>query len=185
MFKQYNGVASIFKIYWTAYGGLGKLLGSPYLHAAVLLLLVTVYTWSGMNSEQGKGWWDDAISVMPNLLGFTLGGFAMFIGFGNEKFKALLADSSNNAGVNDFVALCAMFVHFILVQASALLVAIVGKSLAFYTPLIDPIRDWLPYLNFFGGAFGYGLFLYALTSVLAVTMHLFRIARIYALFQDK
>lgn len=183
MFKEYKGVANIYKAYWAAYGGLGKLLGSPYLHASLVLLLVTFQTWSGFGAEQDDDWWDDALSVMPNLLGFTLGGFAMFLGFGDAKFKALLAESQSDTGVNDFVALCATFVHFILVQALALLAAIVAKSLHFYTPIVDPVRDYLPWLNFFGGALGYGLFLYAIMSVLAATMHTFRIARLYAMFR--
>ena len=65
----------------------------------------------------------------------------------------------------------------------ALLVAIVARSLNFYTPLVDPIREYLPWLNFFGGAVGYGLFLYAVMSILAATMHTFRIARLYAMFE--
>ena len=113
MFKEYKGVANIYKAYWTAYGGLGKLLGSPYLHAALALLLVTFQTWSGFGEVQEDGWWSDAIGVMPNLLGFTLGGFAMFLGFGDAKFKAFLAESESDTGINDFVALCATFVHFI------------------------------------------------------------------------
>jgi hypothetical protein len=187
MFNQYKGVASIFKDYWVAYGGLEKLTGSPYLHAAVMLLILTVQTWSGYwrsGSSDMSGWWDQSISVLPNLLGFTLGGFAIFIGFGDEKFRALLAQPAHDSIVNDYVALCAHFVHFIVVQALALLTAIVAKSLYFYTPIVDPIRDWLPWINAIFGAFGYGLFLYALTSVLAATMHVFRIARLYARFQE-
>lgn len=187
MFKQYKGVADIFSAYWTAYGGLRKLLGSPYLHVALLLLVPTVQIWSGagyVNGQTSSYWWEQGISVLPNLLGFTLGGFAIFIGFGDEKFRSLLAEPSGDSAVNDYVALCATFVHFILIQASALLSAIVAKGLWFYSPLLDPVRDWLPLLNGVAGAFGYGLFLYALTSVLAATMHLFRIARMYADFQS-
>ncbi len=34
-----------------------------------------------------KGWWNDILSLMPNLLGFSLGGFAMWIAIGDEAFK--------------------------------------------------------------------------------------------------
>lgn len=188
MFKQYKSVAGIFKDYWHAYGGIVKLLTSPYLHTAFVLLLLTAPSWSGIwetGSKAGEGWWDQSIAVLPNLLGFTLGGFAIFIGFGDEKFRALLAEPASEGAVNDYVALCAHFVHFIVVQAVALLVAIVVKSFQFYSPIADPIRDWLPYLNACIGASGYLLFLYALTSVLAATMHVFRIARLYAAYQTQ
>ncbi|MDX9844463.1 MAG: hypothetical protein RBT42_11975 [Aquabacterium sp.] len=185
MFTQYKGVASIFKAYWTTYGGLSALLCSPYLHFAVLLLALTPRAWTGWGCDglECTQWWEQSISVLPNLLGFTLGGFAIFIGFGDEKFRALLAEDDEHSSVNAYVALCSTFVHFILIQALALIVAIVAKSWWFYTPLLDSIRSWLPFLNGVGGAFGYGLFLYAITSVLAATMHIFRIAKMYALFQ--
>lgn len=188
MFKQYKSVAGVFSDYWHAYGGTVKLLTSPYLHTAFLLLLLTAPSWSGVwetGAKVGEGWWDQSIAVLPNLLGFTLGGFAIFMGFGDEKFNALLAEPASESTVNDYVALCAHFVHFITVQAVALMVAIVVKSFQFYSPIADPIRDWLPLLNGIVGAFGCLLFLYALTSVLAAAMHVFRIARLYSVFQSK
>ena len=187
MFTQYKGVVSIFKVYWASYGGLGALLCSPYLHLAILLLALTFRSWSGWgcDASQCTQWWEQTISVLPNLLGFTLGGFAIFIGFGDEKFRALLAEDDENSSVNAYVALCSTFVHFILIQVLALIVAIVAKSWWFYTPLVDPVRSWLPLLNGVGGAIGYGLFLYAITSVLAATMHIFRIAKMYAFFQGQ
>lgn len=188
MFKQYKSVLDIYRDYWHAYGGIVKLLTSPYLHTAFVLLLLTAPSWSGILGtapKAGEGWWDQSIAVLPNLLGFTLGGFAIFIGFGDEKFRALLAEPASEGTVNDYVALCAHFVHFITVQAIALIVAIVVKSYQFYSPIADPIRDWLPLLNGIVGAFGFLLFLYALTSTLAATMHVFRIARLYSVFQSQ
>ena len=176
MLQQYKGVADIFKVYWAAYGGLGSLLRSPYLHLALVLLAFTAPFWLRPN------WWDQCLAVLPNLLGFTLGGFAIFIGFGDEKFRALLAED-DGAPVNAYVALCATFVHFIVVQSLALLAAVLAKAWWFYAPWMDPLRSALPLLNGLGAAIGYGLFLYALCSVLAATMHIFRIARMYAVFQ--
>lgn len=176
MFKQYKGVASIFKTYWAAYGGLGALLCSPYIHVALLLLALTTPTWSAPQ------WWDQSLAVLPNLLGFTLGGFAIFIGFGDEKFRALLAEDDGEP-VNAYVALCSTFVHFILVQLAALVAAVLAKAWWFYAPWMDYFGQALPVLNAIGWAVGYGLFLYALISVLAATMHIFRIASMYAEFQ--
>lgn len=187
MFKQYKGVAAIFKVYWAAYGGLGALLRSPYIHLSLVCLALTWNTWWAPTCVTGGGcaaWWDQNLSVLPNVLGFTLGGFAIFIGFGDEKFRALLAED-DGAPVNAYVALCATFVHFIVVQALALLVAVLAKAWWFYAPWMDGLRPALPILNGLGGAIGYGLFLYALCSVLAATMHIFRIAHMYARFQGQ
>ena len=172
---MYKGVGDIFSRYWQAYGRRKAFLRSPYLHLAALLLAATYATWSQ------KDWWDQVISVMPNLLGFTLGGFAMFLGFGDEKFRSLLAEPDEDKPEEPslYVSLCATFVHFILIQLLALLCALLAKSWWFFFPWPESIRLVLPWLNLLGGALGYGLFLYAVTSVLAATMHVFRIATWY------
>lgn len=176
---MYSGVSEIFSRYWRAYGGLPAVIRSPYFHASLVLLLLTFNTWIKPD------WWLQSLSVLPNLLGFTLGGFAIFIGFGDERFRSLLAepDDDDKETPTIYVSLCSTFVHFILVQVLALIYAVVAQSWWFYTPLLDFLRPWLGYLNGFAGAIGYCLFLYALTSVIAATMHVLRIATMYELHQ--
>jgi hypothetical protein len=172
---MYTGVREIFSRYWKAYGGKKALVSSPYLHLALVLLVATFATWSK------NDWWNDVISTLPNLLGFTLGGFAMFLGFGDEKFRALLAepdeDEPNEPSL--YVSLCSTFVHFIVIQVLALICALMAKSWWFFYEWPESIRLALPWLNLIGGALGYCLFLYAVSSVLAATMHVFRIATFY------
>lgn len=189
---MYKSTVEIFKVYWTAYGGTAALLRSAYLHWALLLLVLTWKTWVEPQTIAGGGvaaWWDQSLSVLPNLLGFSLGGFAIFIGFGDEKFRQLLADPGSGKDVsissNLYVKACATFVHFILVQALALMMAVIAKSWWFYSPFMNPVRDWLPIFNGMAGFFGYGLFLYALSCVVAATMHVFRLANMYAKFRGK
>ena len=184
---MHAGIPKIFQQYWTSYGGKRELLRSFYLRVALVLLLLTVPTWWSPvgNSGGWAAWWDHSLTVLPNLLGFTLGGFAIFLGFGDEKFRQLLAESDQGEPIeqNAYVGLCATFVHFIMIQTLALLFAVVAKSWWFYAEWMEPVRTYLPLLNALGGCFGYGLFLYALTSVIAATMHVFRIAVLYAHFQ--
>lgn len=174
MWSMYPGVGKIFSRYWRAYGGATGLFRSPYLHLALLASALTFHTW------MSDGWWQDVISALPNLIGFTLGGLAIFIGFGDEKFRTLLADpDEKNQAPSIYVGLCATFVHFILIQAFALLFAVVAKSLNFHWAALDP---WWPIVekgNWLFGWAGYFLFLYALTSIIAVTMHVFRISTMY------
>lgn len=178
---MYKGVAKIFCLYWKAYGGFRALLRSPYFHAALLLLALTFNTWLE------KDWWTDVISALPNLLGFTLGGFAIFIGFGDERFRQMLADPETDSEGKEvptiYVSLCSTFVHFIIIQLLALVYAIVAKSWSFYFPWPVWIADFIPALRGITWAIGYGLFLYALTSVVAATMHVFRIASMYEQYQ--
>lgn len=176
---MYKGVFRIFSRYWQAYGGLGALVRSVYLHAALLVLLpVTFHTWSE------PLWWNDVLSALPNLLGFSLAGFAIFIGFGDERFRTLLAEPEENpTRPTIYVSLCATFVHFILVQIIALIYAVIAKSWWFYATWMEPVRELLPWMNSIAGGVGYALFLYALTSVLAATMHVFRITSMYEAYQ--
>lgn len=184
---MYAGVVDLFGQYWKAYGGLRALARSFYLHAALLLVAFTPFTWLAPTCLTGSpctAWWDQSMSILPNLLGFTLGGFAIFIGFGDEKFRALLAEPEDSPDTPTvYVELCTTFVHFILVQIAALILAVIAKAWWFYTPLMDPFRAYLPWLNGIAGAIGYGCFLYALMSIVAATMHVFRIAGLYSLHQ--
>lgn len=187
--SMYEGVNDIFSKYWAAYGGVKALVRSPYLHAAILLLAITSYYWIF------DSWWKDVKSVIPSLLGFTLGGFAVFIGFGDEKFRQLLAepDESDNIATSPtkhinrtqsiYTELCSTFVHFIVIQCISLLYSIVYESLQFYSPRIEPFRELVYFGTIFFSGIGFLLYLYALTSILAATMHLFRIATMYEEFQ--
>lgn len=174
---MYRGTFNIFRRYWRAYGGTGALVRSPYLHVAIVGLVLTTPFWLQ------KEWWEQVLSVIPNLLGFTLGGFAVFLGFGDEKFRALLSepDEEDTIGPSQYMKLCATFVHFIVLQALSLFGAILAKALNFKCPWPDGLLcDWVvPAANAVGSAIGYGLFLYAVTSILAATMHVFRIAGYY------
>jgi hypothetical protein len=129
-------------------------------------------------------WWETVIAVLPNLLGFTLGGFAIFVGFGDERFKASLAAPESDPEIPTvYRELCATFVHFIFVQVTALLVAIVTKGMWFKADLPVGLAELLPVMNMVWGAVCYAVFLYALTSVIAIGLHVFRIATMYETHQ--
>lgn len=177
---MYKGVFSIYTRYWNAYGGFSALVRSFYLHAALIITVICTNAWLT------AGWWDQVTSILPNVLGFTLGGFAIFISFGDEKFRQLLAepDEDDAEAPTAYVQLCSTFVHFILVQIIALLFAIIAKSTHFpWEKSPDFFKAALPWLNGAVGFVGYTLFIYSLTSALAATMHVFRIASMYETFQ--
>jgi len=168
----------IFERYWQAYGGWGAVLRSRYLHAALVL---TPFCWGTWGSA---GWWDTVISVLPNLLGFTLGGFAIFVGFGDDRFKAsLAAPEADPNSPTVFREFCATFVHFILVQLVALLCAIIAKGMYFMIDLPEAVAPVLVVANMVWGGLCYAIFLYALTSIAAIGLHVFRIAAMYETLQ--
>lgn len=169
---------SIVDRYWRAYGGSRSLFSSRYLLLALAILPLTWGTWSK------ELWWDTVIGVLPNLLGFTLGGFAIFIGFGDERFKQSLAEPEDDPSAPSvYLEFCATFVHFILVQVVALLLAVGAKGMNFGIAWPTCIAKLIPTANLAFGCVSYLCFLYALTSVLAVTFHVFRIASMYETHQ--
>jgi hypothetical protein len=180
----YRGVREIFSAYWSAYGGTRELVRSPYLHASFVILLIS---WSAWNEPM---WWQTVISVMPNIIGFSIGGFAVWLGFGDEDFRGLLIETDNQGGISAYETVNASFVHFILLEIGALLAALVAGALYF-----EPRADaWMVLLlvkvgldpdrcvgiaTFVGWGFAYWLFLYSLTTAVAATMNVFRVTRIF------
>lgn len=68
-----------------------------------------------------------AVSVIPNLLGFTVGAMAIVLAFSSAPIFKMLAQDGDPRSY--FMGLTANLVHFIIVQACALVVGIVGKSI--------------------------------------------------------
>jgi hypothetical protein len=171
---MYSGVKKIFGVYWLAYGGACALLQSAYLHAAIVLLAMTFPLWA-----KGGAWWEVPISSLPTMLGFTVAALAVFIGFGDEDYRALLAqpDEADKSGFSIYVSLCTTFVHFIIVQALAFSFAIVASSWKAVAP-----PEWLVPFVIIGCGLGFFLFLYAVTSIVAVTMHIYRISQMYSAY---
>jgi len=163
---QYKGVFECFKLYWSAYGGIKALLSSPYLHFSIFFSFVC---WLGFqNVYPDVKWYDICISVLPNVLGFTLGGYALLMAFGDEKFRFLLAGTTKEEPISPFFELNASFLHFIILQIISLLYGIVS--------LIWEIADgWAAW-------FGLTLFIYSLSAALAAAFAVLRTARWYDIY---
>lgn len=178
--SQYTGIKKLFLRYWKAYGGLSAILGSPYMHISFLVTVFSFGTW--LNDD----WVDTPISVLPNIIGFSLGGYAIWLALGDDKFRASISGKTNNGGESPFIAVNATFVHFIVLQILALVIALVGKSQPinnsplFIQRFLLELAPWLHdvsiVISCVGSFVGYFIFIYALFSALAATMAIFRIA---------
>lgn len=174
--SQYQGIADALRRYWSVYGGWRELFSSPYTHVSLLISASCFREW--MNSE----WWVLVTSVLPNVLGFTLGGFAVFLGFGDEKFKELIAgkDEDGSDERSPYIGLANTFLHFLVVQILALMLAVVANAnhllpnggLAWLVTSINVYR-------FVVNGFGYWLFIYSLCTALAAAIHLYRVSCMY------
>jgi hypothetical protein len=159
-----------------------SLIASPYFHFAFFLDVITMPFWVGGD------WFSAPIQVLPNLIGFTLGGYALMTALGSDDFKIQLSGSTNN-GNSPFVVMNAAFLHFVLCQIVALILALVGQAKPFdaiYIALRLLFEDQLGILvaqrrlsNFFFAGFSFFVFLYAILAGMAATIGIFRVSRWY------
>jgi len=176
----YGGVRRIFSVYWSAYGGWKALFGSFYLFASVLLLIILFPFWSK------DGWWDTVITIMPNMIGFSLAGLSIWLATGDEKLKSTISGNhpASSGKYSPYIKTNASFVHFILLQVFALLAAISAK--AYYIEPFGVFKHYdYPYLILIGWGLGFLIFLYAMTTAVAVTMSIFRVSTWYDSHQSK
>lgn len=188
LFDQTKGVAKISRLYWRAYGGQKGVLTSPYFGAAVLLwlaimpgLLIKPQSWTGVS-----------IDITSNLIGISLGAYAIILAFSDKSFVELMVKRDSDIETSPYIKLNATFVHFILIQILALLAAITCNS--FYNinrdsvPQLSKLYESHPttfiWLENFRTAFSgvsILLFIYAILLAIASTFAIFRIAKVYAI----
>jgi Co/Zn/Cd efflux system component len=124
--NSWKGLGTGVRRYWVIYGGYRALLGSPYLHIALAISGICIWLWAkNEHSEYIAKASDIAISAIPNLLGFTVGAFAIVLAFSSAEIFKTLAEEGEPQSF--FMKLTANLVHFILIQVIALVSGIVAK----------------------------------------------------------
>lgn len=165
--------------YWQVYGGWGALLKSPYFYGAALLAASAFDVWSE------SGWWEMPQAILPNLLGFSLAGYAIFLSFGSEEFRRFLS-SVDVGGTSAFVSMTTTFMHFVVLQVLAILLSMVARFLsAIEVPLGFPMVDYLPCIQVLFWMFCFLVFCYAMTSLLASVVAIYRIVRMFDAFSRR
>lgn len=166
----------IIALAWEITGGFSALFKSADFWLTVLIWGLCIGKWTT------SSWASNPISVLPNLLGFTLGGFAIFLGFGSESFKEQIADPDEKQA--PYMSVSAAFLMVVFVQVFSLLYALVGEALMVDTPgflkCVEPIIKG--YLNPIFWGIGYFFFLYSIVLSLRAAMRIFRLSRWYNAF---
>ena len=169
--------------YWRGYGGAKALITSPYLWASVGISGLLFPHWSSPN------WWNDVLSIMPNLLGFSLGGYAMWIAIGDDNFRKLISGEDEDGEPYPYMEVNAAFVHFIILQILSMILALIAKSYYFtLSPnhyLIENFGDYLVVASLVGYGISYFIFIYALLSAVAATLALLRVSSWYDMHQTR
>ncbi|MES2296812.1 MAG: hypothetical protein V4582_07195 [Pseudomonadota bacterium] len=160
---------------WAITGGWSSNARSIDFWLAVLVWALCYHFWAT------DAWWDQVLSVIPNLLGFTLGGFAIFLGFGSDTFRELISDADEFK--SPYISTSAAFLVFVAMQLIALLFALAAKGLYFPTPIW--LKSWedILHLGRLGSSgVGYFLFVYSIALAFRAAMRIFRLSRWYHAF---
>lgn len=158
---------------WASSGGFRAVLRSFDFRLALVVWLLAAPFWLGPK------WPDQVIAVLPNLLGFTLGGFAIFLGFGSDDFKGAIATPDERT--SPYLSVSAAFMLFVSFQIAALMWAIVANAL-FVWPIplaLLPWESWIQRGAKVGGGIGYFLFCYSVALILRAAVRIFRLSRWY------
>ena len=169
-----TGADNILVRYWANFGGVKALFKSAYFWSALVLCILLWPSWTQF------GWWNGVLEYVPNLLGFSLGGFALWMAIGDGKFIKFLAEEISPNDTTPFCDINTTFVHFLVLQVLAIIVALVNKTYAFY--FIDtfiPLNIWLVWAWWF---FSYLIFSYSITATLEAILGIYRVTNMYEFF---
>jgi hypothetical protein len=173
--KKHPGNSAMLIKAWSITGGWSGNVRSVDFWIAVVVCAMCYHVWST------DTWWEQVVGVVPNLLGFTLGGFAIFLGFGSDAFRELISDPDEKK--SPYISVSAAFLVFVAMQLAALLWALATKGLYFPTP--KPLAEWAPWIRrgyLISSGFGYFLFVYSITLAFRAAMRIFRLSRWYHSF---
>lgn len=179
MTSQIKPFASRLRRYFRAYGGWGAVLCSP------LFLLALALTGLGYgNWIDGDKWSALSQSLIPNLLGFSLGTYAILFSLMTGRLKQALKAVKNEIGITFLEEINATFFHFIFVQVVALLWAFLYQGTVLFE-LAQVIKAYWPcapsalrFVQVLGGAAGYALLVYSISLIVASALAVYRLALI-------
>lgn len=164
---------------WKDYGEWRSLVVSPYLWMALGVAIIYTIKLVYMKESFSRGA-GVAISVTPSLLGFSLGGFAVFLSFGGERFQRYLIETNlekkgaNGQPVNLYMDFVATFGWFLLIQTLSL-------------GLASVLSGWEEQADGYGilrsfHFFNIWLFYYSLALVVAICLRIYVLCRGYSTF---
>lgn len=166
------------KTYFSDYGGISAVIGSPLFLLSAMISLISYNMW--LNRE----WTDLSMSVIPNLLGFSLGTYALLFSLISPRIRLALKSLRNKNNVRYLDEMNATFLHFIMMQVICFIWAFLYKQSLFvdiskYVAHIAPSKiNIFPALSIAGSAIGVCLLLYSILLVIAASITVYRIAKI-------
>jgi len=166
--NSYKGTGESFKRYYDAYGGWKGFVCSPYLHLTLVLSLIV---WPLWRCGQDHNWYELTLNILPDVLGFTLGGYTILLAFGSERFLRALSETDEPGELSPFMRFNGTFVHFIFVQILAIILAIIGSAWGIKNGLFA----WV----------GLSTLIYSILIALAAVFAIMRLSKMFEAFAER
>jgi len=153
--RGWQAMIDEFSGYWATYGGNRAFFQSPvlWISALITLLLFPLWFWGA--------WTDISISILPNLLGLSIGAMAILLAFPTTRMFRILSEDGRKDSF--YLDLASRLTHFIMVQAVVLILALFGKS--YHFPPLSFLGCWA--------------LVYAVFTAAVIALELFGVAQIY------
>ncbi len=164
--------------YFKAYGGWSSVLHSPLFIFSLILSAISYHSWVE------DRWTSVAQSIIPNLLGFSLGTYALLFSLMTSRLKRALKAVKNENNVTYLDEINATFFHFIFVQVLSLMWSFLYQSTIIYD--ISLLTDFrfssatriFQTMQYVGGFVGFAMLVYSLTLVVGSALAVYRLALI-------
>jgi len=175
---QLSTFAKYLRRYFSDYGGYKAVVGSPLFLTSLLVGLISY------RSLREENWPELAFSIIPNLLGFSLGTYALLFSLISPRIRLALRSLRNDRGTKYLDEMNATFLHFIIAQVICILWSFLYRQSLFFDISsaisgIFPSRvNLFPILSDFGSYIGIVLIIYSLLLVIGSSLTVYRIARI-------
>jgi len=176
--EQFRPFGRHIRRYFKAYGGWSGVVGSPLFLISIAIAAVSYRQWLN------PAWTTTAYSLLPSLLGFSLGTYALLFSLITSRVKGALRAVKNQDAISALEQVNATFFHFIFVQVVALVWAFTfdGSLLADLASIANRSFPcaWSIFLGLRGvGSFaGFVLMIYSVTLVVGAALAIYRLALI-------
>lgn len=173
--------------YFHAYGGVRGVIGSPFFGIAIVTTSLSYSNWLKPEPE----WIDKVESLIPSLLGFSLGTYAILFSIIGNRLKGALRQVKAPHGVSYLESINATFFHFVFVQVVALMWTFLFQG-TWLVDLVKVLKPYYPPLEEAGiwlfrcGSFvGFFLLVYSVLLTVAAALAVYRLALIRDPLEEK
>lgn len=153
-------------IWQKSYGGWKELFLSTYFLSAFILTALCAPLWL-MQPDGGFLWPKYPIAIMPSLLSFSIGGFAIFLALSNGR----MLDAAREGGTDQslYMSVCSVFFNTIVFQILSIVLALTLLSFS---------KIGVHFMIKIYSMFGFLIFLYSIFCVLAIAVSLLQLAQL-------